>query len=102
MRRHPRRYLATVVASGAAIGAAAILPGIGTLAALAAVSGETLLFLEATTVFVLATAEVHGITAADREHRREHRSGDGREHRHPPRNRFGVRGLTRAEGGTDQ
>ncbi|MCB0928083.1 MAG: hypothetical protein U0R77_05460 [Mycolicibacterium insubricum] len=65
-----RHYLATVVASGAAIGAAAILPGIGTLAALAAVSGETLLFLEATTVFVLATAEVHGITAADREHRR--------------------------------
>ncbi|WP_059017309.1 hypothetical protein [Mycobacterium sp. M26] len=51
------RYLAAVMASGAAVGSAAAFPGIGTLAALSAVAGETLVFLEATAVFVLAVAE---------------------------------------------
>ncbi|HSA40688.1 MAG TPA: hypothetical protein P5061_08670, partial [Mycobacterium sp.] len=70
VKRIQRTYLVTVIASGAAIGSAAILPGIGTLTALAAVSGETVLFLEATTVFVLAMAEVYGIEATDRDRRR--------------------------------
>ncbi|MFM8599499.1 MAG: hypothetical protein ACKOB8_10925 [Mycobacterium sp.] len=64
------RYLAAVMASGAAVGSAAAFPGIGTLAALSAVGGETLVFLEATTVFVLAVAEVHGIPLEQRERRR--------------------------------
>ena len=64
------RYLAAVIASGAAVGSAAAFPGIGTLAALSAVGGETLVFLEATTVFVLAIAEVHGIPLEQRERRR--------------------------------
>ena len=63
-------YLAAVMASGAAVGSAAAFPGIGTLAALSAVAGETVVFLEATAVFVLAVAEVHGIPADHRERRR--------------------------------
>jgi hypothetical protein len=63
-------YLAAVMASGAAVGSAAAFPGIGTLVALSAVAGETVVFLEATAVFVLATAEVYGIPAEHRERRR--------------------------------
>jgi hypothetical protein len=65
-----KRYLAAVMASGAAVGSAATFPGIGTIAALSAVAGETVVFLEATAVFVLAVAAVHGIPAGHREHRR--------------------------------
>jgi len=64
-----KRYLAAVMASGAAVGSAAAFPGIGTLAALSAVAGETVVFLEATAVFVLAVAETHGIPAEHRERR---------------------------------
>ena len=59
--RLEKQYLAAVMASGAAVGSAAAFPGIGTLAALSAVAGETVVFLEATAAFVLAVAEVHGI-----------------------------------------
>ena len=52
-----KQYLATVMASGAAVGSAAALPGIGTLTALSAVAGETVVFLEATSLFVLAVAD---------------------------------------------
>jgi hypothetical protein len=65
-----KHYLAAVMASGAAVGSAAAFPGIGTIAALSAVAGETLVFLEATALFVLAGADVHGIPAGHREHRR--------------------------------
>lgn len=65
-----KHYLAAVMASGAAVGSAALLPAIGTLAAMSAVAGETVVFLEATTVFALAVAEVHGVPATDRERRR--------------------------------
>ncbi len=64
-----KHYLAAVMASGAAVGSAAAFPGIGTIAAMSAVAGETVVFLEATAVFVLAVAEVHGIPAEHREHR---------------------------------
>ena len=70
LNRLEKHYLATVMASGAAVGSAAAFPGIGTLAALSAVTGETVVFLEATSVFVLAVAEVHGIPADHRERRR--------------------------------
>ena len=43
-----KQYLAAVMASGAAVGSAAEIPGIGTLTALSAVAGETVVFLEAT------------------------------------------------------
>jgi hypothetical protein len=65
-----KRYLAAVMASGAAVGSAAAFPGVGTLVAMSAVAGETVVFLEATAVFVLAVAEVHGIGAEHRERRR--------------------------------
>lgn len=65
-----KHYLAAVMASGAAVGSAAAFPGIGTITALSAVAGETVLFLEATAAFVLAVAEVHGIPVEDRERRR--------------------------------
>lgn len=63
-------YIAAVMASGAAVGTAAAFPGIGTLVAMSAVAGETVVFLEATAVYVLAVAEVHGIPAEHRERRR--------------------------------
>jgi hypothetical protein len=65
-----KHYLAAVTASGAAVGSAAAFPGVGTLVALSAVAGETVVFLEATAVFVLAVAEVYGIPADHRERRR--------------------------------
>jgi hypothetical protein len=58
------------MASGAAVGSAAAFPGIGTLMAMSAVAGETVVFLEATAVYVLAVAEVHGIPVEHRERRR--------------------------------
>jgi len=68
--RLEKHYLAAVMASGAAVGSAAAFPGIGTLAAMSAVAGETVVFLEATSVYVLSVAEVYGIPADHRERRR--------------------------------
>ena len=65
-----KHYLAATMASGAAVGSAAAFPGIGTLVAMSAVAGETVVFLEATAVFALAVAEVHGIPVDQRERRR--------------------------------
>ncbi|MDT5186261.1 MAG: hypothetical protein QOI29_4419 [Mycobacterium sp.] len=68
--RLEKHYLAAVMASGAAVGSAAAFPGIGTLVAMSAVAGETVVFLEATAVFVLAVAEAYGIPAEQRERRK--------------------------------
>lgn len=65
-----KRYLAAVMASGAAVGSTAALPGLGTLTALSAAAGETVVFLEATALFVLTVAEVHGVPVDHREQRR--------------------------------
>jgi hypothetical protein len=65
-----KRYVAAVTASGAAVGSTAVLPGLGTLAALSAAAGETAVFLEATAFFALANAAVYGVSADDRERRR--------------------------------
>ena len=65
-----KHYLAAVMASGAAVGSTAAFPGIGTLVAMSAVAGESVVFLEATSVYVLAVAEVYGIPADHRERRR--------------------------------
>jgi hypothetical protein len=65
-----KRLLSVVTAGGLAVGAAATLPGLGTLAALSAAAGETAVFLETTALFVLALASVHGIPLAHRERRR--------------------------------
>ncbi|HTM86024.1 MAG TPA: hypothetical protein VL179_14190 [Mycobacterium sp.] len=65
-----KRYLRAVTTSGAAVGSSATVPGIGTLTALGAVAAETVVFLEATTLFVLALADVHGIPVEHRDRRR--------------------------------
>ncbi len=65
-----RHYLAALTASGAAVGSAATFPGIGTLTAMSAGAGETIFFVEATAVFVLAKAVVYNIPADHRERRR--------------------------------
>lgn len=56
-----RRYLAAVTTGGAAVGATAVVPGIGTGITLALSGVETVAFLEATTLFAQSLAEVHGI-----------------------------------------
>ena len=50
---------------GAAVGATAVVPGIGTGVTLALSGVETVGFLEATTLFAQSVAEVHGIPVAD-------------------------------------
>ena len=65
-----KRYVGMVTASGMAVGAAATIPGIGTLSALSAAAAETVTFLEATAFFVLAVAVVHDVPAEHRERRR--------------------------------
>lgn len=60
-----RRYLAAVTTGGAAVGATAVVPGIGTGVTLALSGVETVGFLEATTLFAQSVAEVHGIPVAD-------------------------------------
>ena len=60
-----RRYLAAVTTGGAAVGATAVVPGIGTGVTLALSGVETVGFLEATTLFAQSVAEIHGIAVAD-------------------------------------
>ncbi len=56
-----RRYLAAVTTGGAAVGATAVVPGIGTGVTLALSGVETAGFLEATALFAQSVSEVHGI-----------------------------------------
>ncbi len=77
IRRHPEadparlariletRYLAAVATGGAAVGATAVVPGIGTGVTLALSGVETVGFLETTTLFAQSLAELHGIRIAD-------------------------------------
>jgi hypothetical protein len=65
-----KRYVTAVTASGAAVGSTAVLPGLGTIAALSAAAGETAVFLEATAFYALAVASVYGVATDERERRR--------------------------------
>ncbi|MFG6401773.1 MULTISPECIES: hypothetical protein [unclassified Microbacterium] len=60
-----RRYLAAVTTGGAAVGATAVVPGIGTGVTLALSGVETVGFLESTSLFAQSIAEVHGIAVDD-------------------------------------
>ncbi|WP_233197829.1 hypothetical protein [Cryobacterium sp. Y57] len=76
-RRHPqatpeqivrileKRYLAAVTTGGAAVGATAVIPGVGTGITLALSGVETAGFLEATALFTQSVSEVHGIAVED-------------------------------------
>lgn len=65
-----RRYLATVTTSGAAVGATAVIPAIGTATTLALSGVETAAFLEATALFTQSVSEVHGLPVSDPERAR--------------------------------
>ncbi len=56
-----RRYLTAVTTGGAAVGATAVIPGIGTATTLALSGVETAGFLEATALFAQSLSELHGI-----------------------------------------
>ncbi|UGT38607.1 hypothetical protein LTV02_20940 [Nocardia yamanashiensis] len=68
--RIEKLYLTAVTGSGTAVGATAAVPGVGTIASVAAMSAETAFFLEASAVFTLAVAAVHGVAPEDKERRR--------------------------------
>lgn len=61
------RYLAAVTTGGAAVGATAVIPGIGTGITLALSGAETVGFMESTALFAQSVAEVHGIAIEDPE-----------------------------------
>ncbi|QKT06826.1 hypothetical protein HUN08_06170 [Gordonia sp. X0973] len=69
IERLEKQYLVAVTGTGGAVGATAAFPGVGTIAALSAVAGESLFFLEASALLALAIAEVHGIEPADQKRR---------------------------------
>lgn len=76
-RRHPhattaqlsarleREYLAGVTGGGAAIGATAIIPGLGTVASLSISAAATVVFLESTALYAQSVAELHGVRLQD-------------------------------------
>jgi hypothetical protein len=65
-----KHYLAVVVSTGVAAGGVAAAPVVGTAASLAVSMGDMVGFLEASALFSLAVAEVHGIRIDDLEKRR--------------------------------
>lgn len=60
-----RRYLTAVTTGGAAVGATAVVPGIGTGITLALSGVETVGFVESTALFAQSVAEVHGIAVSN-------------------------------------
>lgn len=70
VERLEKRYLMTVTSSGGAVGATAAVPGVGTIASIAAIGGESAFFVEASALLALAVAEVHGIPIEEAERRR--------------------------------
>ncbi|WP_235928853.1 hypothetical protein [Marisediminicola senii] len=65
-----RRYLTAVTGGGAAVGASAVLPGVGVGVSLALSGVETAGFLEASALFAQSVTEVHGIAVTDPERAR--------------------------------
>ena len=70
IERMEKMFLLAVTGSGSAVGATAAIPGVGTVASIAAVGAESAFFLEAAALLTLAVASVHGISAADHQQRR--------------------------------
>lgn len=61
-----KHYRNVAMGSGAAVGAVAVVPGLGTTAALGVSAAETAGFLEASALYAQAMAELHGMTIVDR------------------------------------
>ena len=76
-RRHPdaqpaqiieileRQYLTAVTSGGAAVGASAVIPGVGLVTSLGLSGAETVGFLEASALLAQSVTEVHGIAVED-------------------------------------
>jgi hypothetical protein len=69
-KRLNAEFRAATISAGAGVGAAAAAPGVGTAAALALSGTEALGFLNATSLYVLSRATVHGIPVYAIERRR--------------------------------
>jgi len=65
-----KRFLTSVTFSGAAVGLSAAVPGAGTAVAVAGIGADTVFFFEASALFALAVAEVHGVPVHDIDRRR--------------------------------
>ncbi len=70
IERLENRFLLAVTGSGSAVGGAAAVPAIGTVASLAAVGAETAFFIESSALLTLSVASVHGISIHDHQQRR--------------------------------
>ena len=70
LRRLDRQYRLAVTGSGAAVGATAVVPGVGTVASAALSAGQTAATLEATMLYVLSYAEATKIDVSDVDRRR--------------------------------
>ncbi len=68
--RLEKQFLTTITGSGAAAGATAAFPGVGTIAAIGAIGAESVFFLEASALLTLAVASVYGIEPHDHNQRR--------------------------------
>lgn len=64
------RFVTMLTATGAGVGGAAALPGVGTLAAVALTAGDGAAFAEACAFLTLAVAEIRGVDMRDRDRRR--------------------------------
>lgn len=69
-KRLERSYRNTVTVGGGAVGATAMVPGIGTIAALGLSSAAVAGYLEGTAIYAQAVAELHGIHPDDEEQNR--------------------------------
>ena len=67
MDKHILRF---ATGSGAGVGAAAAVPGIGFATGAAAVGAESMLFLEAATLYVMASAHLRGVDIRNEDRRR--------------------------------
>ncbi|WET81024.1 hypothetical protein P3102_07260 [Amycolatopsis sp. QT-25] len=70
VRTLERMYVSALASTGAAVGATAAAPAVGTGIALALSAGEFFSSLELSTLFVLSLAEVHGVRLDEIERRR--------------------------------
>lgn len=68
--RLDREFINAVTGSGAAIGATAIVPGIGTIASMGISAAATVVFMETTALYALSIAELHGVHLQDPERAR--------------------------------
>lgn len=69
-KRIEKIYVRSVTVSGGAVGATAVVPGIGTVTSLGLSSVAVIAYLEATALYAQAIAELHGVHTEDPERTR--------------------------------